>query len=202
MKPPMLITNAFTEYVDLGWSIGKYSYTAHGMTVMGDQAKLVIGNFCSIGMNARIYIGSEHRTDWITTYPFPEHFGWKHDVPGISKAKGDVVIGSDVWIGDDVSIMSGVWIGDGAVIGAKALVTSDVMPYTIVGGVPATLIRHRFEMRQIMNLLVLKWWEWPDEIISCAIPRLLSSDIDGLIDWACENNLFDRKNLPCPTGHA
>ena len=71
-----------------------------------------------------------------------------------------VEIGNDVWIGDDVTILGGVTIGDGAVVGTSALVTKDVPPYSIVGGVPAKVIRMRFEQETINRLLDIKWWNW------------------------------------------
>lgn len=80
--------------------------------------------------------------------------------------KGDIVIGNDVWIGYEAVILAGVTIGDGAVIGARAVVTKDVPPYTIVGGVPARPIKKRFSDRTIADLLEIKWWDWPRERIA------------------------------------
>src|SRR5690606_25352240 len=103
-----------------------------------------IGKYCSIGQDVIILLGGEHHLDRITTYPFPAF--WKEyanfESPGLSK--GNVSIGNDVWIVTDVLILSGVSIGNGAVIGAKSLVTRDIPPYAIVGGVPAKIIKYRF----------------------------------------------------------
>ena len=72
-------------------------------------------------------------------------------------------MGNDVWIGDEAVILSGVTIGDGAIIAARAVVTQDVPPYTIVGGVPARPIRKRYDQASIDQLLALRWWDWPRE---------------------------------------
>ncbi|MBI5204619.1 MAG: CatB-related O-acetyltransferase [Nitrospirae bacterium] len=80
-------------------------------------------------------------------------------------SKGPVIIGNDVWIGDSVIILPGVQVGDGAIIGAGSVVTKNVPPYTIVGGVPAKKIRDRFSDKIKEQLLQIKWWDWPEEKI-------------------------------------
>ena len=94
--------------------------------------------------------------------------------------KGDIVIGNDVWIGYEAVIMVGVTIGDGAVIGARAVVTKDVPPYTIVGGVPAKPIRRRFPEDVISDLLKIRWWDWPEEKIQMNIQAIQSGQIGML----------------------
>ena len=94
--------------------------------------------------------------------------------------KGDIVIGNDVWIGYEAVIMAGVTIGDGAVIGARAVVTKDVPPYTIVGGVPAKPIRRRFPEDVISDLLKIRWWDWPEEKIQMNIQAIQSGQIGML----------------------
>ncbi|MGL9729055.1 virginiamycin A acetyltransferase [Enterococcus sp. DIV0756] len=96
--------------------------------------------------------------------------------------KGDIIIGNDVWIGYEATILSGVTIGDGAIIGAKAVVTKDVPAYSVVGGVPAKKIKHRFDSETIQKLQQLKWWDWPDEKIRQAIPYLKNGQIDQLFE--------------------
>ena len=147
--------------------IGEYSYNSK-MSVRGyPGVKLTIGKFCSIAPHCEIFLGDEHRTDFITTYPL----GKLHtDVFGEFKSchpvsKGNVVIGNDVWIGYRVTIMSGVEIGDGAVIAANSHVVKNVAPYEIVGGNPAKHIRWRFDQDIVDLLLELKWWELPDSEI-------------------------------------
>ena len=105
------------------------------------------------------------------------------DVKNITEAwdnKGDIVIGNDVWIGYEAVILAGVTIGDGAVIGARAVVTKDIPPYTIVGGVPAKPIRKRFTQETIDLLLKIKWWNWPEERIRQHITEIQLGRIEYL----------------------
>ena len=95
--------------------------------------------------------------------------------------KGDIIIGNDVWIGYEAVILSGVTIGDGAIIGTRAVVTKDIPPYTIVGGVPAKPIRKRFDDVTIARLLELKWWDWSEERIKTNLKIIQSGRIDELI---------------------
>ena len=108
---------------------------------------------------------------------------WGLDVKDITKAwdnKGDIVVGNDVWIGYEAVILAGVTIGDGAIIGARAVVTKDVPPYTIVGGVPAKQIRKRFNEETIDTLLKLKWWDWSKERIAKNITAIQSGNVKQL----------------------
>ena len=93
---------------------------------------------------------------------------------------GDIVVGSDVWIGYEAVILAGVTIGDGAIIGSRAVVTKDVPPYTIVGGVPARPIRKRFDDATIERLEALRWWDWDEETIRRAIPAIQAGDVAAL----------------------
>lgn len=147
--------------------------------------KLKIGKFCSIACGAKFLFNSaNHTVKSLTTYPFPIFFEeWGLDVRDITTAwdnKGDIVIGNDVWIGYEAVIMSGVTIGDGAIIGTRAVVTKDVPPYTIVGGVPAKQIRKRFSEETISELLELKWWDWTFEKISQNIKFIKNGDLKHL----------------------
>ena len=122
-----------------------------------NQDKLKIGKFCSIACGAKfLFTSANHTLKSLSTYPFPIFFEeWGLDGKDICDAwdnKGDIVIGNDVWIGFEAVILSGVTIGDGAVIGSRAVVTKDVEPYTIVGGVPAKAIRKRFDEQTIEKL--------------------------------------------------
>ena len=120
----------------------------------------------------------------IATYPFPLFFEeWGLDRKNVIDSwdnKGDIVIGNDVWIGYEAVILSGVTIGDGAIIGTRALVTKDIPPYTIVGGIPAKPIRKRFTEKEISILLDKKWWDWPKEKIARNIDRIQSGCIEQL----------------------
>jgi len=148
------------------------------------NARLKIGKFCSISDEVIIFLGGNHRTDWVTTYPFmsfPDEWPEAKDIPGHPASKGDVIIGNDVWFGYGAMIMSGVTIGDGAVIGAGAVVTKDVEPYSIVAGNPAQLIRKRFDKETIRQLLEIKWWDWPIAKIKANIEVILSTDIPKIL---------------------
>lgn len=120
----------------------------------------------------------------LSSYPFPIFFEeWGLDVQNITSAwdyKGDIIIGNDVWIGYEAVILSGVTIGDGAIIGTRAVVTKDVPPYTIVGGVPAKTIRKRFSDATIAALLQINWWDWPEEKIKQHISDIQAGRIDRL----------------------
>lgn len=150
--------------------------------------RLYIGKFCSIACGARFLFNSaNHTLRSLSNYTFPIFYeAWGH---GISPAeawenKGDIVIGNDVWIGYDAVILAGVTVGDGAVIGARAMVTKDVPPYTIVGGVPARPIRKRFPDETVKALLRLRWWDWPLEQIAEGIQYIQHGDLEALTDLA------------------
>lgn len=148
--------------------------------VNGDRLK--IGKFCSIACGAKfLFTSANHALRSLSTYPFPIFFEeWGLDAKDIRQAwdkRGDIVIGNDVWIGFEAVILSGVTVGDGAIIGSRAVVTKDVPPYTIVGGVPARPIRRRFEDAVIEKLEALRWWDWDEEAIRRAIPAIQSGDL-------------------------
>ncbi len=150
-----------------------------------------VGRFCAIGENVSIRL-FEHPTNMVSISPCfyrKEHTlktfvdenyfeDLKSDEEGYS-----VTIGNDVWIGQGVSIKSGVKIGDGAVVGTGAVVTKDVAPYSIVGGVPAKVIRYRFSEAQIEALLKIKWWDkdysWFDKNGKCF------ADVNKFLDKFC-----------------
>lgn len=176
--------------------VGRFSYYSgyyHGHSfddcarfILPDEGadKLIIGSFCSIGSGAAfIMAGNQgHRSDWVSSFPF----FWMPDVAAFEGAKngfraaGDTVVGHDVWIGSEAIVMPGLRIGDGAVIAARAVVTRNVEPYTIVGGNPAAPIRKRFGDDDIAALLRMQWWDWSDEQLREAMPLLCSEDIAGL----------------------
>jgi acetyltransferase-like isoleucine patch superfamily enzyme len=167
-------------------SCGKYSYGINNIKVFhwGEPAKLHIGSFCSIAENCIVYLGGNHRTDWITTYPFGhvnKNIFDNFDGKGHPSTNGDVVIGNDVWIGNNATIMSGITIGDGAVIAANSHVVKNIDPYTIVGGNPARPIKQRFSKEIIDKLLEIEWWSWPDQKINIYLPYLCSDNINELI---------------------
>lgn len=150
-----------------------------------NRDKLQIGKFCSIACGAKFLFNSaNHTLSSLSTYPFPLFFEeWgleKKDVTNAWDNKGDIIIGNDVWIGYEAVILAGVTIGDGAIIGTRAVVTKDVPPYTIVGGVPAKPIKKRFSEETISALLEIQWWNWSEERIARNIGAIQSGNIDQL----------------------
>ena len=149
-----------------------------------NKDKLIIGKFCSIACGAKfLFNAANHSLKSLSTYPFPIFYDeWEHGL-WADKAwdnKGDIVVGNDVWIGYEAIILSGVHIGDGAIVGARAVVTKDVPPYAIVGGVPAKIIRKRFSDEVIEKLMALQWWNAPYEKVLKSIPFIQSGDVDSL----------------------
>jgi acetyltransferase-like isoleucine patch superfamily enzyme len=169
---------------NFGYEVGDFSYGMPEVLTWGEGFKLKIGKYCSIAGGVTIFLGGNHRPDWVTTYPFsaiadvwPEGSG----IEGHPKSKGDVRIGNDVWLGYKSTIMSGVSVGDGAVVAACAVVTKHVPPYAIVGGNPARIIRYRFDEETIERLMAIKWWDLPAHELRPLIPDILSSDIDTFV---------------------
>jgi len=147
--------------------------------------KLIIGKFCSIACGSKfLFNAANHSLSSVPTYTFPLFFEeWgldKADVAAAWDNKGDIVIGNDVWIGYESLILAGVTIGDGAIIGTRAVVTKDVPPYTIVGGVPAKPIRKRFNDETIQYLQKVRWWDWPEEKIKANLVHLMSGSVSQL----------------------
>ena len=149
--------------------------------------RLTIGKFCSIACGARfLFNAAYHTLGSLSTYPFPilfEEWVLPTDVDSMAKAwynHVDIVVGNDVWIGYEAIVLAGVTIGDGAIVGSRAVVTKDVPPYTIVGGIPAKPIRKRFDDAVIEKLEALRWWDWDEEKIRRNLPAIQSGDIAAL----------------------
>lgn len=156
-----------------------YHYPIH-------REELIIGKFCSIACGTKFLFNcANHTLKSLSTYTFPLFYEeWELEKSNITTAwdnKGDIVIGNDVWIGYEAVIMAGVHIGDGAIIAARAVVTKDVPPYTIVGGTPAKEIRKRFDAEVIEQLLILKWWDWSTDKIHQCLPYIAESKLDELL---------------------
>lgn len=149
----------------------------------GAPEKLIIGKFVQIAAGVQFITSSaNHQMDGFSTYPFTI-FGeiWSSAYEAKWPNKGDTNVGNDVWIGHEALLMPAITIGDGAIIASRSVVTKDVPPYTIVAGNPAKVIRKRFDDTTIMNLLEIKWWNWPIEIINKNISAIASNDIDSLL---------------------
>lgn len=170
------------------YGFGRSTYGMPDVRDWGDGSMLSIGAYCSISENVTILLGGEHHAEWVTTYPFDVR---DSDLVGLPKSKGDVRIGNDVWIGFGATILSGVTIGDGAVIATQAVVTKDVAPYSVVGGVPARHIKYRFNPSQIEFLQRIKWWEWPVSRVQSLRALLLSDDVDAFMAYCIEEGLLD-----------
>ncbi len=164
-------------------SVGRGSYIGFPLKITsfpGDRGyRVTIGNYCSVAGNVEFIIGGNHRTDWISTFPFPDALA-----AGSPFSRGPILVGSDVWIGKNTLILSGVQIGHGAVVGANSVVTRDVRPYAVVAGNPAREHRRRFSDREIDALLAIEWWNWPREEVESLGRLLISGDVDALISYA------------------
>jgi len=150
------------------------------------REKLIIGKFCSIACGTKFLFNcANHSLKSLSTYTFPLFYEeWELEKSNITTAwdnKGNIVIGNDVWIGYEAVIMAGVHIGDGAIIAARAVVTKDVPPYTIVGGTPAKEIRKRFDAEVIEQLLIQKWWDWSTDEIRQCLPYIMEGKINELL---------------------
>ncbi len=170
----------------------KYPHSSIGINCYGipsikhkhKDAILKIGNYCSIAKNVEIYLGGNHRDDWVTTYPFPRYFKQAAHIDGCATTRGNVEIGSDVWLCQNVTILSGIKIGHGAIVANGAIVTKDVPPYAIVGGSPAKLLRWRFDEATRLALLESAWWDWPEEEVLSVVEKLCSDNISSFLEYA------------------
>ncbi len=185
---PNIIVGEYTFYHDFTDPYNFEKYNA-GYFPPNMPDKLIIGKYCSIANGAQ-FISSvaNHHMDGFSTYPFAvlwgaSQTGYEYYFP----KKGNTVIGNDVWIGTEATIMPGITIGDGAIIGAKAVVTKDVPPYTIVAGNPAKMIRARFDDETIDALLKIQWWNWPNSIVVKNAAAIVGRDVKKLL--AIHSNL-------------
>jgi len=154
-----------------------------------NQARLVVGSYCSLAGGSTIMLGGEHPTDRVTTYPHRIWMGMEgagHD--GFPRHTGDTVFGSDVWLCAGALVLAGVTVGDGAIIAGGAVVVDDVPPYAIVAGNPARVIRYRHTPVQIERLLRIRWWDWPESEVRAAIPLLADHDVEAFLHYA-ENRI-------------
>jgi acetyltransferase-like isoleucine patch superfamily enzyme len=162
------------------FNVGDYTYGNPKVIEYGGR-QFSIGKYSSIAAGVTILLAGEHHSDWISTYPFDAYFpDFRSAIPS-ERSKGGVEIGNDVWIGYNALILSGVSIGSGAIVGAGSVVTKDVLPYAIVAGNPARIIRFRFEDVAIRELLRIEWWNWPHEKVLKHRELLMSSNLSELL---------------------
>ena len=184
------------DIVYKGCKIGRYTY-GYECLLKYYPIATSIGRYCSINRTARIW--NNHPVDYVTTHPILDHsaffgrelyherailigrYGKYYDNADFEDSalrnNRTVSIGNDVWIGANVIILPGVNIGDGAILAAGTIVTKDVEPYAIVGGVPARRIRYRFEEEVRNKLLQIKWWEWEIEDIERNIEMFYQPEV-------------------------
>jgi acetyltransferase-like isoleucine patch superfamily enzyme len=181
------------ELIEAGLlEIGRFTYQRPLVRVWSPPAQLAgqgmtvtIGSFSSIGPGVEIFVDSDHRPDWVTTFPLRIRLGLDGaHLDGTPRARGPVKIGNDVWIGGHSLILSGVTIGDGAVVAAGSVVSRDVRPYAIVAGVPATERRRRFPDDVVDELMDIQWWEWPTDDVIASVDLLCADDVGAFLAHA------------------
>ena len=172
--------------------IGKYTYTGINTTMNWTK----IGAFCSLARNVDIG-GFDHDYHKVTTMPafrFAQTLNGGGKLTEQTKHNDYCEIGNDVWIAAGAQILHKVKIGDGAVIGGGAVVTKDVPPYAIVVGVPAKIIGYRCSQENIDELLRLKWWDWPDDVLLKHMKDFIEMDInDDTI--SCMKSIYENEVL-------
>lgn len=183
-KALIYIENKKTEYIFKrskrhvsSW--GEKTYGTPEIVCFDSVSKLAVGRYTSIASNVSILLGANHRRGMLTTYPrslINKTISQKE-----TNEQGDVSIGSDVWIGYGATIIGPAVIGDGAIIGASALVLGDVPPYAVVGGVPAKVLKYRFDEDTIKKLLQLKWWNKSEKEVKALEDCLYSEDVEALL---------------------
>lgn len=172
-------------------TIGNYTYGDIYVSSPNTSYKLKVGNLCSIGGNVKFLLGVDHPTDLISTYPF--HANILCDgIDAISK--GDIIVEDDVWIGENSVILSGVHIGQGAIVAAGAIVTKDVPSYAIVGGVPATIIKYRFDEEVRKVLEKIDFSKMDKEFVNSHSEQLSKKIIKAeQLDWIKDTKVWRKK---------
>lgn len=168
--------------------IGCFTYGGINILNEVEGRKVHIGNLCSIAEDVLLLLGDDHYTNLLSTFPFKARV--MKEVPAEATSKGDIYIADDVWIGKNVIILSGVKIGQGAVIAAGSIVTKDIPPYAIAGGVPAKPLKFRFDNKIIEFLLSLDYNSLNVRLIQKYINELYTSiddksleEVKELLSW-------------------
>ena len=182
IKSPNIEIGDYTYYDDPEDSENFERNVLYHFDFIGDR--LIIGKFCALARGVKFIMnGANHKLSGVSTYPFQIFGGGWEKVapnPGDLPYKGDTVVGNDVWIGYEALIMPGVKIGDGAIVASRSVVVTDVAPYTIVGGNPATLVKRRFSPEVSAELTDLAWWNWPIEHITKHLDKIVGGDVRAL----------------------
>jgi virginiamycin A acetyltransferase len=183
VKNPNILVGDYTYYDDPeGPEHFEAKCVLYHFPFIGD--KLVIGKFCALARGVKFIMnGANHPMSGFCTYPFYIFGnGWEVAAPRQEDLpyKGDTVIGNDVWLGYDALLMPGVKVGDGAIVAARAVVTSDVPPYTIVGGNPAKIVKRRVSEEVVAELLAIRWWDWPVDRITHNLHAIVGCDLPAL----------------------
>lgn len=162
--------------------LGRETYFAPIVDGAEAGGRVVIGSFASVAHDAIFHLADRHRTEWVAQFGLRERLGLPGaGTDGHTYGRGDVHVGPDTWITRGTVVLSGVTIGAGAVVATRSVVTRDVAPYAIVGGVPARQIGQRFDDGQIAALLRIAWWDWPTATIRERVGELCSASVDAFI---------------------
>lgn len=187
VKDPSIVVGDYTIYNDFISDPRQFEQNNVLYHYPINHERLIIGKFCSIACGVKFLFNcANHTLKSLSTYTFPLFYeDWELEKSNVASAwdnKGDIVIGNDVWIGFEAVILAGVKIGDGAIIGTRAVVTKDVPPYSIVGGIPAKLIRKRYSPDIIELLLSLRWWDWTKDRIKRNLPFIMAGNIENMTE--------------------
>ena len=161
--------------------VGDYTYGGLQVYNNNIKNKLHIGKFCSIANHVMFILDADHTLTNISTYPFKVKL--LRTEPHEAVSKGDIYIGDDVWIGYGVTILSGVKIGQGAVVAAGAVVSDSIPPYAVAGGVPAKIIKYRFDEATRKKMECIDYSKIDKEFVSKNIEKLYSPPDDQIENW-------------------
>lgn len=187
VKDPSIVVGDYTIYNDFISDPRQFEQNNVLYHYPINHERLIIGKFCSIACGVKFLFNcANHTLKSLSTYTFPLFYeDWELEKSNVASAwdnKGDIVIGNDVWIGFEAVILAGVKIGDGAIIGTRAVVTKDVPPYSIVGGIPAKVIRKRYSPDIIEQLLSLRWWDWTKDRIKRNLSFIMAGNIENMTE--------------------
>lgn len=180
------------------FDIGKYSWGHLTVANKSPGCVLKVGRYCSFAFGVEVFLGGEHRSDYVSTYRFgkyPPFSEWYEPEADTAIARGDITIGNDVWIGRGAMILSGVTLGDGVIVGAGSVVRQSAPPYAIVVGNPARVAGFRFPKEQIEALLRIQWWNWSEERIVESLDLMMSDGIEKFIE-AYDTQAPDQQQEP------